>query len=87
VFAWQALGNGMSNKMWEGTVEHAMTCPLNSNLYVYRPGGNLEIIFNNIFQLVGLIVSNTYRAIDSLEESERVRVNPSYICLLTLGSS
>ncbi|CAM6074927.1 unnamed protein product [Sphagnum tenellum] len=69
-----ALGNGMSNKMWEGTVEHAMTCPLNSNLYVYRPGGNLEIIFNNIFQLVGLIVSNTYRAIDSLEESERVYV-------------
>jgi hypothetical protein len=77
----------MSNKMWEGTVEHAMTCPLNSNLYVYRPGGSLEIIFNNICQLVGLIVSNTYRAIDSLEESERVRVNPSYICLLTLGSS
>jgi hypothetical protein len=70
-----AMGNGMSNKTWEGTVEHAMTCPLNSKLYVYRPGGSLEVIFNVISQPVGLIVSNTYQAIELLEDNERVRTN------------
>ncbi len=77
MFLWQAMGNGMSNKTWEGTVEHAMTCPLNSKLYVYRPGGSLEVIFNVISQPVGLIVSNTYQAIESLEDNERVRTDLS----------
>ncbi len=67
--------------MWEGTVEHALTCPLSSKLYVYRPGGKLEVIFNNIAQLIGLVVSNTYLAIESLDNSKKVRKNCCYICL------
>jgi hypothetical protein len=76
-----AMGNGISNKLWEGTVEHALTCPLSSKLYVYRPGGKLEVIFNNIGQLIGLVVSNTYLAIESLDNSKKVRKNCCCICL------
>jgi hypothetical protein len=75
------MGNGSSNKIWECMVEHALTCPLSSKRYVYRPGGNLEVIFNNIGQLFGVVVSNTYLAIESLDNSKQVRKKCCCICL------
>ena len=70
----QILGNGMSNKMWEGTVEHAKTCVLSGKLHVYYADEkqNIGVIFNNIFQLMGLIADGAYMSVDSLSDSEKV---------------
>jgi len=75
----QTLGNGMSNKMWEGTVEHAKTCVLSGKLHVYYADEkqNIGVIFNNIFQLMGLIADGAYMSVDSLSDSEKV-----IICLI-----
>lgn len=71
---WQILGSGMSNKMWEGTVEHAKTCVLNGKLHVYYADEkqNIGVIFNNIFQLMGLIADGQYMSVDLLSDSEKV---------------
>jgi hypothetical protein len=71
------LGNGMSNKMWEGTVEHAKTCVLSGKLYVYYADDkqNIGVIFNNIFQLMGLIADGSYMSFDSLSDNEKVYVD------------
>jgi hypothetical protein len=67
------LGTGMSNKMWEGTVEHAKTCVLSGKLHVYYADEkqNIGVIFNNIFQLMGLIAEGSYMSVDSLSDSEK----------------
>jgi hypothetical protein len=64
----------MSNKMWEGTVEHAKTCVLSGKLYVYYADEkqNIGVIFNNIFQLMGLIAEGSYMSVDSLSDNEKV---------------
>ncbi|BFI43568.1 hypothetical protein MPTK2_Ug00420 [Marchantia polymorpha subsp. ruderalis] len=71
------LGNGMSNKMWEGTVEHAKTCVLSGKLHVYYADDkqNIGVIFNNISQLMGLIADGQYMSVDSLSDSEKVYVD------------
>lgn len=74
VFSLQILGSGMSNKMWENVVEHAKTCVLNGKLYVYYADEkqNIGVIFNNIFQLMGLVADSQYMSVDALSESEKV---------------
>ncbi|CAI6010560.1 unnamed protein product [Closterium sp. NIES-65] len=71
------LGSGMSNKMWENTVEHAKTCVLNGKLHVYYADDkqNIGVIFNNIFQLMGLIADSQYMSVDLLSESEKIYVD------------
>ncbi|CAK9874017.1 unnamed protein product [Sphagnum jensenii] len=71
------LGNGMSNRMWDSTVEHAKTCILSGKLHVYYADDkqNIGVIFNNIFQLMGLIADGSYMSVDSLSESEKVYVD------------
>ncbi|GJP41326.1 hypothetical protein CLOM_g988 [Closterium sp. NIES-68] len=71
------LGSGMSNKMWEGVVEHAKTCALNGKLYVYYADEkqNIGVIFNNIFQLMGLIADGQYMSVDLLSDSEKIYVD------------
>ncbi|KAK3011450.1 hypothetical protein RJ639_011148, partial [Escallonia herrerae] len=51
------LGSGMSNKMWDALIEHAKTCVLSGKLYVYYPDDtrNVGVVFNNIYELSGLI--------------------------------
>ena len=73
----QYLGSGMSNKMWEGTVEHAKTCVLNGKLHVYYADEkqNIGVIFNNIFQLMGLIADEQYMSVDLLSDSEKIYVD------------
>ncbi|XP_024522578.1 calmodulin-binding protein 60 D isoform X2 [Selaginella moellendorffii] len=73
----QILGSGMSNKMWEGTVEHAKTCVLSGKLYVYYADEkqNIGVIFNNIFQLMGLMAGGQYLSVDSLSDAEKVYVD------------
>lgn len=71
------LGSGMSNKMWESTIEHAKTCVLSGKLYVYYTDEtqNVGVIFNNVYELSGLIANQQYYPAESLSDSEKVSVD------------
>uniref|UniRef100_A0A1J3HBI4 Calmodulin-binding protein 60 B n=1 Tax=Noccaea caerulescens TaxID=107243 RepID=A0A1J3HBI4_NOCCA len=71
------LGSGMSNKMWDALVEHAKTCVLSGKLYIYyaEDSRNVGVVFNNIYELSGLISGDQYFSADSLTESQKVYVD------------
>ncbi|KAJ8767477.1 hypothetical protein K2173_017521 [Erythroxylum novogranatense] len=71
------LGSGMSNKMWDALLEHAKTCGLGGKLYVYYPedSKNVGVIFNNIYELTGLISGEQYYSVDFLSEEQKVFVD------------
>ncbi|XP_050216681.1 calmodulin-binding protein 60 B-like [Mercurialis annua] len=71
------LGSGMSNKMWEALVEHAKTCALSGKLYVYYPedSRNVGVVFNNIYELNGLISGEQYYSAGSLSDEQKVYVD------------
>lgn len=71
------LGSGMSNKMWEVLLEHAKTCVLSGKLYVYYSDDvrNVGVVFNNIYELSGLIAGGQYCSADSLSDSQKVFVD------------
>jgi len=57
----------------ETVVEHAKTCVLNGKLYVYYADEkqNIGVIFNNIFQLMGLAAgSGDMPVVGALRERE-----------------
>ncbi|WCJ26940.1 Calmodulin-binding protein [Euphorbia peplus] len=71
------LGSGMSNKMWDILVEHAKTCVLSGKLYVYYPedAKNVGVVFNNIYELSGLIANGQYHSAESLSDNQKVYVD------------
>ncbi|PON50409.1 Calmodulin-binding protein [Trema orientale] len=71
------LGSGMSNKMWDVLVEHAKTCVLSGKLYVYYPEDERSVgaVFNNIYELSGLIANGQYLSVDSLSDNQKVYVD------------
>ncbi|XP_051150031.1 calmodulin-binding protein 60 D-like isoform X2 [Andrographis paniculata] len=71
------LGSGMSNKMWDALIEHAKTCVLGGKLYVYYPDDSrhMGVVFNNIYELSGLISNDQYFSADSLSEDQKVYVD------------
>ncbi|MED6144882.1 Calmodulin-binding protein 60 D, variant 2 [Stylosanthes scabra] len=71
------LGSGMSNKMWDVLVEHAKTCVLSGKVYVYYPDDarSVGVVFNNIYELSGLIANDQYYSADSLSDSQKVYVD------------
>ncbi|PON55968.1 Calmodulin-binding protein [Parasponia andersonii] len=70
------LGSGMSNKMWEALLEHSKTCALSGKLYVYYPEDTRNgVVFNNIYELFGLIAGEQYYSADSLSESQKIYVD------------
>ncbi|KAK6942426.1 Calmodulin binding protein-like, N-terminal domain [Dillenia turbinata] len=71
------LGSGMSNKMWEALIEHAKTCGLSGKHYVYFNDDtrNFGVVFNNIYELRGLIAGEQYHSVDSLSDSQKVYVD------------
>lgn len=71
------LGSGMSNKMWEALLDHAKTCVLGGKLYVYYPEDtrNVGVIFNDIYELRGLITGEQFFSADSLSDNQKVYVD------------
>ncbi|XP_057545528.1 calmodulin-binding protein 60 B-like [Amaranthus tricolor] len=71
------LGSGMSNRMWDALMEHAKTCVLSGKLYVYYSDDarNVGVVFNNIYELTGLIARGQYFSADSLSDSQKVYVD------------
>ncbi|KAL9275733.1 Calmodulin-binding protein 60 B-like protein [Drosera capensis] len=67
----------MSNRMWDALMEHAKTCVLSGMLYVYYPDDtrNVGAVFNNIYELSGLISGEQYLSADSLSDSQKVLVD------------
>ncbi|KAL2465756.1 Calmodulin-binding protein 60 B [Abeliophyllum distichum] len=56
------LGSGMSNRMWDTLIEHSKTCGLNwEALYILPDDSrNVGVVFNNIYELSGLIANDQY---------------------------
>lgn len=57
------LGNGMSTKMWELTVDHARTCTFDSTLYFYCPKSQQRkggVVFNVVGDVMGLLSEQQY---------------------------
>ncbi|KAM1108430.1 hypothetical protein ACFX2B_005018 [Malus domestica] len=71
------LGSGMSNKMWDGLIQHAKTCLLGGKHYVYylEDARNVGVVFNNIYELSGLITDEQFFSADSLSETQKVCVD------------
>ncbi|KAF9662651.1 hypothetical protein SADUNF_Sadunf18G0076400 [Salix dunnii] len=71
------LGSGMSNKMWDALLDHAKTCVLSGKLYVYYPdiSRNVGVVFNNIYELNGLISEDQYYPANSLSEEQKIYVD------------
>ncbi|KAI8018179.1 Calmodulin-binding protein 60 B [Camellia lanceoleosa] len=71
------LGSGMSNKMWDALIEHAKTCAMSGKLYVYYADDtrNVGVVFNNIYELSGLITGEQYLSSDSLSDSQKLYVD------------
>jgi len=67
----QILGNGMSAKMWEGTVEHARTCVLSNKYYVYHGPNNIRLVFNVIYELVDVIAETKTIPRAELSETQK----------------
>ncbi|XP_039132135.1 calmodulin-binding protein 60 D-like isoform X2 [Dioscorea cayenensis subsp. rotundata] len=71
------LGSGMTDKMWESLVEHAKTCVLSENYYVYYSDDtrNFGAIFNIIYEFLGFIAGGQYYSAESLSDSQKVFVD------------
>ncbi|KAK8488510.1 hypothetical protein V6N11_045073 [Hibiscus sabdariffa] len=70
------LGSGMSNKMWEALLDHAKTCVLSGKFYVYYTDDTRDgVVFNNIYELIGLISGEQYLAADALSDTQKVYVD------------
>lgn len=68
----QLLGSGMSNKIWEATVEHAKECVLDDKHYMYCNGQGIMPLFNSIYELVGAMFDNSLYLLQDLTASQKV---------------
>ncbi|XP_013602470.1 PREDICTED: calmodulin-binding protein 60 F-like isoform X1 [Brassica oleracea var. oleracea] len=69
------LGSGMSNRMWENTVEHAKTCVLGGKPYVYyteQTHNNTGVVFNHIYEFQGLIANGHFLSLESLNDDQKI---------------
>ncbi|XP_010436318.1 PREDICTED: calmodulin-binding protein 60 F-like [Camelina sativa] len=92
-----SLGSGMSNTMWDNTVEHANTCVLDGKLYVYYTEQThaTGVVFNHIYEFRGLIANGHFLSLESLNHDQKVKHSavklayffllPSRICSLLPG--
>lgn len=63
--------------MWENTVEHAKTCVLGGKVYVYFTDEthSTGAVFNNIYELRGLIADEQFLPLESLTHNQKVGVS------------
>ncbi|CAN8284119.1 unnamed protein product [Cochlearia groenlandica] len=68
------LGSGMSNRMWENTVEHAKTCVLGGKLYVFYTdqAQATGVVFNHIYEFRGLIANGQFLSLESLNHDQKI---------------
>ncbi|CAH8349935.1 unnamed protein product [Eruca vesicaria subsp. sativa] len=68
------LGSGMSNRMWENTMEHAKTCVLGGKLYVFYTDQThaTGVVFNHIYEFRGLIANGQFISLESLNHDQKI---------------
>lgn len=79
----QILGNGMSAKMWEVTIEHARTCALNKESYIYYAPAErrIGVVFNVIGELLGIKMEQQFMPAKILSDSQKARIpNFLFVC-------
>ncbi|CAM0872835.1 unnamed protein product [Alopecurus aequalis] len=65
------LGSGMSNKMWESTVDHARECVLDDKLYSYCSGHGIILLFNCIHEIIGVVVGSHCFSLNALTATQK----------------
>ncbi|RDX63596.1 Protein SAR DEFICIENT 1, partial [Mucuna pruriens] len=66
------LGIGMSDKMWEVTLKHAMTCDMGSKMYIYR-GPQFTIFLDPVCKLIKANINGQiFSSIDPMSVMNRV---------------
>ncbi|XP_048573525.1 calmodulin-binding protein 60 D-like isoform X3 [Triticum urartu] len=68
------LGSGMSNKMWESTVEHARECVLDDKLYSYCSEHGIILLFNCIHEIIGVVVGSNCFSVNALTATQKALV-------------
>ncbi|KAJ6829020.1 calmodulin-binding protein 60 A-like isoform X2 [Iris pallida] len=76
------LGSGMSAKMWEAAVEHARTCMIPKQMYVYfANAGNqrntgVGVVFNIVGEVLGVLSQGQFVSINDISsESEKANAH------------
>ncbi|KAH7682577.1 CALMODULIN-BINDING PROTEIN60 [Dioscorea alata] len=67
--------SSMSDKMWEGTINHARTCPIGSKRYLFNdPYYGNTVFLNSICEVVGVILHGNLYTTDQLPIQQRAYV-------------
>ncbi|KAL3747891.1 hypothetical protein ACJRO7_016670 [Eucalyptus globulus] len=71
------LGSGMSNRMWENTVEHAKTCVMGGKVYIYYTdvNHNTGVVFNDIYELIGFLTDGQFFSLENLTNKQKISVD------------
>lgn len=71
----QVLGCGISNRIWDTIIEHAITCVLDdSRHYSYFDAGQgIGLLFNSIYKIVGAMFDGrNYEPLNKLSPPQKV---------------
>lgn len=76
------LGSGMSAKMWEAAVEHARTCMVPKQMYVYfanadhQRDNGVGVVFNIVGEVLGILSQGQFVSINDISsESEKANAH------------
>ncbi|CAL9156059.1 unnamed protein product [Musa hybrid cultivar] len=70
----EILGQGMTDRAWEVTTNHAKTCIVGDKHYVHR-GPNCNLVLNSVCEVVSIIAgNNTYGLQDLINRDDRACV-------------
>ncbi|KAG9450553.1 hypothetical protein H6P81_010518 [Aristolochia fimbriata] len=68
------LGVGMSDRMWEGTLKHAVTCDLGNKLYLHRQE-NYKLLLTPICQVLGAKFDDQVYPVNALNHLQKAYVD------------
>ncbi|KAF3796561.1 Calmodulin-binding protein 60 D [Nymphaea thermarum] len=65
------LGSGMSTKMWDIVVDHAKSCKIGGQMYVYycNPDRTMGVLFNVVGELLSVLLKGRLVALDELTDT------------------
>uniref|UniRef100_A0ACD5X9B6 Uncharacterized protein n=1 Tax=Avena sativa TaxID=4498 RepID=A0ACD5X9B6_AVESA len=67
---------GMKRENWSTMIEHASTCDPGDEIYSYRVAEeNCELLFNDFYDLVGMIINGQYVPVRNLDQFQQRKVN------------
>uniref|UniRef100_A0ACD5WBU3 Uncharacterized protein n=1 Tax=Avena sativa TaxID=4498 RepID=A0ACD5WBU3_AVESA len=67
---------GMKRENWSTMIEHASTCDPGDEIYSYRVAEeNCELLFNDFYDLVGIIINGQYVPVRNLDQFQQRKVN------------